>query len=156
MSVRKTEQKSAYLFLLPAFLLLISVAVFPLVTVFYTSFRDEGFATSAESNFIGFENYRRLLSITIKELPALMVIDSETGELRQQIHPETGELVFEDSLNILPRRPYLYKEFIEFNLFKKKYVIGVTDRRFFSALTNTLQFALLSVFFDTSLSKITT
>ncbi len=138
----KREEKTAYKLLLPTFIILILIAVYPLGQVFYMSFTDGRFASAEEVSFIGFDNYRRLLSMTIEELAP--VIDMETGQ--QKIDPATNEPVFERPLDVLPREPRRYREFKQFNLFGNQYVIGATDAVFIGAIRNTLYFTIISVF----------
>src|SRR6056297_1231643 len=109
----KNEQKLAYRLLIPAFLILIIIAVYPLGQVFYASFTDKEFASSEQTNFIGLENYDKLLSLTIKELPPK--INEETGE--PIIDEETGKVEYESPIRVLPRKPYLYRPLNEFNIF---------------------------------------
>lgn len=149
----KNEEKTALKLLLPAFIILIVIAIYPLGTVFYTSLTDKGFASTEETHFVGFKNYKRLLSLTIRELPPKMTWSSLLDEhtTKQEVDPETGELVYEKAIKILPREPVRYKELVQFNLFGKQYVIGATDPDFIQAIINTLQFTIISVFFETIL-----
>lgn len=142
------EEKTAYKLLLPAFIILIIVAIYPLGTVFYTSLTDKRFAGTEETHFVGFENYKRLLSFTVKELPPVMTSSSPIDKLEQEVDPETGESVYEKAIKILPRKPIRYKELVQFNLFGKQYVIGATDPDFIQAIGNTLQFTIISVLFE--------
>jgi len=149
----RNEEKTALRLLLPAFIILIVVAIYPLGTVFYTSLTDKGFASTEETHFVGFENYKRLLSLTIKELPPKMTLSSLLDEhtAKQEVNPKTGELVYEKAINILPREPIRYKELVQFSLFGKRYVIGATDPDFIQAIGNTLQFTIISVILETIL-----
>ena len=88
------EERLAYGLLVPTFLILITIAFYPLGSVFINSLTNREFASAQEQEFIGIENYRNLLSLTIRELPP--EIDAETG---QQISFEivlgyTGELAW--------------------------------------------------------------
>ena len=74
------EQRLAYWLLLPTLLILFAIAFYPLSTVFYYSFTNRVFASAQESQFIGLENYKNLLSMTIKELPP--AIDEATGQVQ--------------------------------------------------------------------------
>jgi len=146
-SLQKQEERLAYLLLIPTFVILFVIAIYPLGTVFYNSLTNKKFASQEETEFIGFKNYKDLLSIKIKRLPP--VIDEDTGE--QQIDPETGEPVYERAINILPREPVRYKEMSQFNLFGNQYVIGATDDEFMFAVRDTLGFTLITVFIETIL-----
>lgn len=146
----KSEERLAYKLLLPTFLIIIIVAIYPLGNVFYTSFTDKTFASSKETSFIGLENYKHLLSITIKELPP--VIDQSTG--LQKIDPETNELVYERAIKILPRKPNRYREVTQFNFSGKRYVLGARDPDFIKSVYNTLVFTVISVFLELVLGLI--
>ncbi|WP_376700849.1 carbohydrate ABC transporter permease [Listeria newyorkensis] len=59
------DQKTPYLFISPALLLLIMFSLFPIVIAFVISFTDinlVGLADWSKINFIGFENYKNVLS----------------------------------------------------------------------------------------------
>ncbi|PTV95332.1 trehalose/maltose transport system permease protein [Halanaerobium saccharolyticum] len=149
-NLAKEEQKLALKLLIPAFLILIIIALYPLGQVFYTSFTNREFASSTETEFVGLDNYKALLSVTVKELPP--VIDEETGE--QAVDEETGEAVFERPIRVLPRDPHLYRPSFEFSFFGNKYVVGARTPDFIRAVWNTLLFTFFSVFFETVLGLI--
>ncbi len=134
----RKEQRLAYTLLLPTFLILFIIAIYPLAQVFYTSFTDKTFASNEETNFVGFKNYSRLLSLTIKELP-------------YEIDPDTNEKVYERAIRVLPRKPVRYRELTQFNFLGKRYVIGATDRNFIFAMKDTIIFTICSVFLETLL-----
>ncbi|MBS3810570.1 MAG: sugar ABC transporter permease [Halanaerobiales bacterium] len=143
----KEEQRLAYKLLIPAFLILIIIAIYPLGQVFYSSFTDREFASAKKTSFIGLQNYDKLLSFTIKKLPA--EIDEETGQ--KIINPDTGKVEYENPIRVLPRKPYLYRPLQEFNLFGNRYVIGSADTDFIKSLYNTLVFTIVSVLLETIL-----
>lgn len=149
LSLARKEQRMAYKLLIPTFVILVAVAFYPLFQVFYTSFTDRIFASGTDEapNFIGIENYKSLLGLTIKELPP--VIDQTTGELK--IDPLTGEKLYERSIRVLPRSPVRYREWFQFSLFGKRYVVGARDPEFMKAIWNTLTFTVVSVFLETLL-----
>ncbi|RAK10505.1 trehalose/maltose transport system permease protein [Halanaerobium saccharolyticum] len=144
-NLAKEEQKLALKLLIPAFLILVIIALYPLGQVFYTSFTNREFASATETEFVGLDNYQALLSITIRELPP--VIDEETGE--QAVDEESGEVVFERPIRVLPRDPHLYRPSFEFSFFGNKYVVGARTPDFIRAVWNTLVFTFFSVFFET-------
>ncbi|MBN1303002.1 MAG: sugar ABC transporter permease [Anaerolineales bacterium] len=145
--LQKSEERLAYLLLLPTLFILVAIAIYPLATVFYNSLTDKKFASSQEVSFIGLRNYRELLSVTVKELPP--VIDADTGEV--QIDSETNQPVYERAINILPREPFRFRAMKQFNLFGKMYVIGATDREFVRAIGDTLAFTVVTVILETIL-----
>lgn len=145
--VAKKEERLAIWMLVPSFLIIIVIAIYPLFTVFRDSFTNKIFASNVPVAFIGLDNYIQLLSITIKELPP--VIDDTTGT--QAIDPDTGDPVFERPVNILPKEPRRYRELMLFNLFGKHYVLGATERDFIKAAKDTVLFTVISVTLETIL-----
>lgn len=145
--ILKGESRLSYKLLTPTFLILILIAFYPLGSVFVTSFTNRTFASGEKSEFVGFQNYRQLLSLTIKKLPPQ--VDEETGEVLRD--PETGDIVYERAIRILPREPVRYKELRQFSFFGNRYVLGATDRDFIRAVGDTVSFTLLSVLSETIL-----
>jgi trehalose/maltose transport system permease protein len=143
----KGEQRLAYWLLAPTFIILFAIAFYPLASVFYNSLTNRVFASAQEDEFIGLENYRRLLSIKIVELPP--ELDEVSGE--PQTDPETGEIIYQSVVQTLPREPYRYRELNQFNLFGTQYVVGATDRDFIRAVGDTLQFSLITIVLETIL-----
>jgi len=141
------EQRLAYFLLLPTFVVLVVVALYPLGLVFVTSFTDRTFASPREPNYVGLNNYTQLLGMTIRELPPL--IDEATG--LQIVDPKTGEPLYERPLRILPREPRRYREVAQFSFFGKRYVLGATDPDFVKAVWDTLVFTVISVLLETIL-----
>lgn len=143
-NLAKREERLALRLLLPALLIIAIIAFYPLAQVFYTSFTDRVFASGQETSFIGFDNYRRLLSVHVTTLDP--VIDEATGEI--MIDPETGQKVYERPLDVLPREPRRYREFNQFSLFGNRYVVGATDPSFIQSVSNTVTFTVVSVFLE--------
>ena len=140
----KQEERLARWLLVPTLIVLILIAFYPLGSVFYYSVTDKQFASAEPVNFVGLENYRRLLSITIKELPP--ALDDATGE--RLLDPDTGEPLFMIPVEILPREPYRYRAVTTFSLFGNRYVLGATDPNFIIGVRDTLIFTIASVFFE--------
>ncbi|WP_292588703.1 MULTISPECIES: carbohydrate ABC transporter permease [unclassified Mesotoga] len=149
LSLAQKEQRTAYKLLIPALLILAAVAFYPLFQVFYTSLTDKVFASGKDEapEFIGLENYKRLLGLTIQELPA--VLDDSTGETL--IDESTGRPVYERAIRVLPRSPIRYREWFQFSFFGRRYVVGARDPEFMKAIWNTLVFTVISVFLETIL-----
>jgi trehalose/maltose transport system permease protein len=146
-TLQKRESRLAYMLLIPTFVILFVIAIYPLGQVFYNSLTNRRFASSEETKFIGLENYKNLLSVTIKKLPPLL--DEDTGE--RIVDPETGEPSFERAINILPREPVRFKELNQFSLFGSRYVIGATDDDFIRAVRDTLGFSVITVVLETAI-----
>jgi len=148
LTLAQKEQRTAYRLLIPALVILAAVAFYPLFEVFYTSFTNRVFASGTDEapDFIGIENYKSLLGLTIQEMPP--VIDTETGQ------PQTdasGKAVYERAVRVLPRTPVRYREWFQFSFFGKRYVVGARDPEFMKAIWNTLVFTVVSVFLETIL-----
>ena len=82
----KGEERLAYWLLIPTFVIIVAIAFYPLGSVFFNSFTNKTFASATPTEAVGLENYKNLLSITIKQLPP--VIDTATGQ--PAVDPETG------------------------------------------------------------------
>ncbi|TDO78259.1 trehalose/maltose transport system permease protein [Halanaerobium saccharolyticum] len=143
----KEEQKLALKLLTPTLIVLLVIAVYPLGQVFYTSFTNRTFAGTGTTEFIGLENYQKLLSFSIEELPP--VIDEETGKIK--VDEETGEQIFKTPIQVLPRQPELHRPVYIFSFFGNKYVIGAVTPDFISAVFNTIIFTIFSVLIETLL-----
>jgi len=137
----KREERLAYWLLVPTFFIIVVIAFYPLGSVFVNSFTNKIFASETPTEVVGIDNYKKLLSITIKELPA--VIDENTGQ--PAIDPETGETQYERAINVLPREPNRYREVTQLNLFGNRYVLGATDRDFVRAAWDTILFTVVTV-----------
>jgi trehalose/maltose transport system permease protein len=141
----KREERLAYFLLLPTLIVLILIAFYPLGSVFAFSMTDRVFGSAQEPNFVGLENYAKLLSITIKELPPVL---DENGA---PVVDENGQPVFDTAVNVLPREPRRYQEVTQLNLFGNQYVLGATDRDFILAIKDTVTFSVISVILETVL-----
>ena len=139
--LQKRERRLAYLLLLPTMLVLFTVAIYPLGSVFYNSFTNDTFASSEPTEWVGLQNYSDLLSLTIRELQP--EVDADTGEAVYD--PETGAREYESAIDVLPREPRRYKEAYEFNIFGNKYVIGATDPEFIRSIVDTLVFTVVTL-----------
>lgn len=143
----KQEANLAYRLLAPTFILLLVIAIYPLGSVFYNSLTDRRLASAQEVQFVGLRNYRDLLSVTIRELPP--AVDEDTGQTA--VDPDTGEVVYESAINILPRDPVRYRELSQFGLFGNQYVVGATDDDFIRAIVDTIRFTFVAVLLETIL-----
>lgn len=144
-NILKNEQSLAYKLLIPTILVLALVAIYPLGQVVITSFTNRVFASDKETEFVGFENYARLLGIAFRELKP--ITEKDTGEIVRD--EKTGEIEYERAISVLPRTPNRYKELFQFNWFGKRVVVGARDREFILAVGNTLVFTIFSVLFET-------
>jgi len=140
----KREERLAYKLLVPSLIILLLIAIYPLGQVFYSSMTNRQFASGQETEFIGFENYRRLLSMRVQKLEPLL--DENTGEVLKD--PETNEILKERPIDVLPREPFRYKELKQFSILGNRYVIGATDPDFIQSVINTINFTVISVFLE--------
>ncbi|MFO7820224.1 MAG: sugar ABC transporter permease [Halanaerobacter sp.] len=143
----KREERTAYKLLIPAFLVLILIAFYPLGQVFVTSFTNKEFASAQKTEFVGLENYKELLGVTVKKLPPV----KEGGETKVDAE---GNKVYQAPFKVLPEEPRRYRELFDFSIFGNKYVVGASDPTFIRAVWNTLLFTIFSVFFETLLGLI--
>ena len=132
----KREERLAYKLLVPSLIILLLIAVYPLGQVFYSSMTNRQFASGQETEFIGLDNYRRLLSMQVVKLEPLL--DENTGEIL--IDSQTNEVIRERPIDVLPREPLRYRELRQFNLLDSRYVIGATDPDFIQSVINTINF----------------
>ncbi len=146
----KSEERTAFWLLFPTLLTLLILAIYPLGQVFVQSFRDATFAGGADqqSSFVGFSNYRNLLSMTFRELPP--ELDEETG---QQV-VEDGVPQYESSFRILPREPLRYSAVGEFSLGGNRYVLGATSADFIRSVWDTLVVTIAAVSLETILGMV--
>lgn len=143
----KREERLAYLLLVPTFIILFIIAIYPLGSVFYNSMTNRVFAGHEPTEFVGFDNYVRLLSFTIRELPP--ATDPDTGEVLRD--PDTGRVIYQRATQVLPREPRVYRDLTQFSLFGNRYVVGATDRNFLRSIWDTLVFTVISVGLETIL-----
>ena len=137
----KKEERLAYLLLIPSFIVLVVIAFYPLGSVFVNSFTNRGFATGTPTEYVGFDNYARLLNITIKPLPP--IIDPATGQ--PKIDPKTGSIQYADAFDVLPKQPVRFRALTEFNIFGNRYVIGAVDQYFWPSILDTVFFTVSTV-----------
>jgi len=149
-ALARQEERMAWWLIAPTFAILALFALYPLSLVISSSFTNQRFASDQETRFVGLQNYRNLLSVTIRELPP--VIDPATGN--QQISERTGEPEYELWINVLPREPRRYRQLAEFSLVGRRYVIGATNAPFMQAVFDTMRFTVICILFETVLGLI--
>lgn len=145
-TIAKREEQLAYLLLLPTFIILFLIAIYPLGSVFYYSLTNRTFASTQPTEVVGIANYSQLLGVTIKPLPPTR--DEATGEIARD---EAGAIIYERPINVLPREPVSFREVRQFNLLGTQYVLGASDRDFIDGTMATLTFTVLSVILETVL-----
>lgn len=143
----KQEERLAWLLLLPTFVILVVIAFYPLGSVFYNSLTDRTFASARETQFVGLDNYTNLLRFTVMRLPP--AVDEDTGEIVRD--EETGAIVYERPIRVLPRDPVRYREVMQFSILGNRFVVGATDNSFVRAIWDTIVFTVSSVVLETLL-----
>ncbi len=146
----RQEQRLAYVLLAPTFLILLAIAIYPLLSVFYYSFTNETFASATPTESVGLSNYQNLLSMTIRTVPPK--IDETTGQ--PQVDPDTGETKYQSAVAVLPREPLRFKQLTQFNLFGTQYVLGASDPDFIRSIWDTILFAVVTVFLELVLGMV--
>ena len=144
----KQERRLAYWLLAPTFIIMLLIAIYPLLSVFYNSFTNATFASSAPTEFVGLDNYRNLLSVTIAVVPPRL------DDAGQPVVNDEGEVQYESAVSVLPRDPLRYRQVTQFNLFGTQFVLGATDPNFIRSIWDTLIFAVATVFLELVLGMI--
>ncbi len=151
-ALARGEERTALFLLIPSFVIIAVVALYPLGRVVMSSFTNERFAAGAElrgGQFIGLENYRQLLSMTLRTVPQRLDADDQP--------------MFEDGrpVYVNPRlflrgldTPRTYDAVSVFDLFGNRYVLGASSARFIRAVWDTLVFTVTSVALETLLGMI--
>lgn len=139
------ERRLAYMLVAPTFILMLAIMIYPFGQVFYASMTNRTFASAQPTEFVGLDNYRELLSVTVRTLGDEV---DENGNV--VIDEETGEAVKQRPIDVLPREPR-YREAFTFGLFGADVVIGATDRDFIRSVWDTSLFTIAAVILETLL-----
>ena len=139
MGVRR--DKKGMWFAAPALALLTFSIVVPFLAAAVLTLTDQRMLTPNPTEFVGLDNYQRLLSITIRQVPKQF---DETGEV---VRDDDGNVVYERLRPILRANEATraYQTLTEFNLGESRYAILVKDLVFWKALGNTFYFVFLVV-----------
>lgn len=144
----------------PAFLLLILFMVIPFIRGIELSFTNQQF-TGAESQFIGTENYDRILSVGVVALPPQPAEFPESRPAVGWYQDSDGNANFRwrtrsvDDLDTISPGLEYYRDFdiaSIFNLGGQYYALMAKDPLFWTALRNNLQFAFVVVPVQTALA----
>jgi trehalose/maltose transport system permease protein len=138
----RAEERTAWLLLLPSIFVLLVVAIYPLGSVFVSSFTNARFASATPTQFVGFTNYQNLLSFTLRQVPY------ELGDAGERVYPNSR--IFLRRLETA--RPY--DEVRTFNLFGNRYVLGATNAPFIRSIIDTVTFTVVTVGLETLLGMI--
>jgi multiple sugar transport system permease protein len=147
--------RTSYLMLLPFLIPFIVFVVIPIGGSAYLSMTKYRAIAQNPPEYIGFDNYRELLSVEIKEYPLLY--DEDTGEAMfqcgrrkvpesevavKEAEGETCERAFMRPREVLSEG---YGEVKHFSILGKSYIIGARDERFWHALMNTFTYVFVVV-----------
>jgi multiple sugar transport system permease protein len=154
--MRVWRSRISYLMLAPFLLPFLLFIILPLFQSAVVSLYDYSAVKTDIPEYVGLNNYTQLLSLELRELPALF--DETTGERMYQCGrsklPESEVAAWEaeegktcEAASVRPRE-VLTEGFEEWNiltLFGTEYVIGARDARFWTGLSNTMVFAFWTV-----------
>ncbi|MBL8132401.1 MAG: sugar ABC transporter permease [Anaerolineae bacterium] len=150
------RSRISYIMLLPMLLPFAFFVLLPLVQSALVSFQDYSAVKTDEPEYIGFENYANLLSLELREQPALF--DEATGERmylcgRRRI-PQSEVAAYESEEGATCSEAFVsprdlltdgYREWQTLTLLGKQVVIGARDTRFWTSITNTFVFVFYTV-----------
>ena len=139
MAVRK-DNKGA-LFALPALALLAFSIVVPFFAAAVMTLTDQRMLSPNPTEFVGLENYSRLLAIKVRSVPAELDADGA------MIRDAEGDIQYQRLRPILRanEKTRAYQILTEFNIGAKRYAVLAKDLVFWKALGNTVIFVLLVV-----------
>ncbi len=143
----RMEERTALFLLLPSFFILLLIAFYPFGSVLLSSFTNARFASSETTRYVGTDNYRRLLSMTVRELP-LKLDDAGNVVMKD------GKRQYESAIRVLPRQPERYRSVFEIGLFGHRYVVGAISDQFVRAIWDTITFTVIAVLLETILGMI--
>lgn len=147
--------RTAWNMLMPTLVILGAVAIYPLEQIFISSLTDEEFATSSVGEFIGLDNYTKLLAIRLDSLPC--ATDEETGECQTRVNSDgETEIVRVSPLRHLgdSYRDGRYREVTSFEISGNFYLLSARDPVFIETLWDTIIFTIVSVILELILGLI--
>jgi len=134
------SSRVAWNLLIPTLIVLVLVAARPLEKTFIASLTDERFASGEEPNFVGLDNYARLLGIRFD------TISCQRGDDGACLTDENG-IVFPRPRDVLDES-YLdlrYREVSAIRIGESQLLFSARDRDFMDSIGNTLLFSVASV-----------
>ncbi len=146
----RIEQRSAYLLVTPALLVVLVVAIYPLGSGLLKSFTDETFASDRAPAYVGLRNYSSLLGVAVRITKPLT--DLATGAALTD--SRTGAPKYPSPDDVLPRRPVRYSLLSEFSVLGTRVVVGARNPAFILAILNTLAFTLITISFEVTLGTL--
>jgi trehalose/maltose transport system permease protein len=143
-TLEQGSSRSAWNLLLPTIVVLIIVAMRPLEKTFIASLTDDTFAAGADEtvNFVGLDNYTRLLGFRIDSLPC--VRDEATGACAVDA---AGAITYARPRDVLDESyaDLRFREVGGWNVGENRLIFSGRDRDFWNSVTNTITFTVVSV-----------
>ena len=147
LSLRRGEQTTAYLLMLPAAAVLTLFLAVPFGMAFYLSLTNQRLISPNPTEFVGLANYRRLLGVKVIRLEPLK--DGATGEV---LRDEAGRPQYLRARTVL-RANEAYanlRQLSEVDLFGRRYLVAAGDPVFLRSVFNNFYFVVVVVPVQTS------
>jgi multiple sugar transport system permease protein len=147
-TAKRRERITAYAMLSPVILLLGLFLIAPFFYAFYLSFTNQPLVpqlrpdgTQRPADFVGIENYSRLLRVE------LLTLAPELGADGQPVLDENGAVVYQRPRTILRNDPRYegLSELLQFNIGGTQYLVAAGDPTFMRSLVNIGFFVLVVV-----------
>jgi trehalose/maltose transport system permease protein len=139
------DTRTAWNLLIPTMAVLIIIAARPLEQTFIASLTDRRFAGVDEINFVGLNNYARLLGIRLDAIPCVQddsgncVVETDRQGVERVVYPRPRDYLGDDY------RDLRYRQVGEYNILGNYLVLSARDGDFINAVGNTLYFTFFSV-----------
>jgi multiple sugar transport system permease protein len=148
-SIYAAERRLAMWMMLPASLILLVFLLVPFIMAFGLSLTNQRLISPEPAQFVGIENYRRLLSVLA--IPMQPTLDPATNQPQRD---ENGQLVYPRAREILRANEdtRFFQEMGQIDLFGTRYLIAAGDATFWRSLRNNVIFVLVVVPLQTSLA----
>lgn len=146
-SLMSRDTRTAWNLLVPTVAVLILVAARPLEQTFISSLTNRVFAGVSEVNYVGLDNYARLLGLRVDNIPC------QTEEGGACLVDDNGNTLFQRPRDVLgdDYRDLRFRTLSEYYLFGNYYVVSARDANFMQSVSNTLYFTFFSVVLELTL-----
>jgi multiple sugar transport system permease protein len=140
--VQRSDGRAALVMGAPALFILTLFLVIPFALAFVLAFTNQRLFSPNPTEWVGWRNFDRLLSVTLVQLPPQL--DVATGQPQRTTE---GRLVYNDARSVINATPTLseFRSGFEFNLGAGRYAVLAKDPVFYRSLFNTALFALIVV-----------
>jgi trehalose/maltose transport system permease protein len=153
--VHDRDTRAAWNMLMPTSVILGVIAIYPLERIFISSLTNEQFASSTMEDFIGLDNYTKLLAIRLDSLPC--ATDETTGQCQTRINSDgETEIVRVSPLQHLgdSYRNGRYREVTSFEISGNYFLLSARDPVFIETLWDTMVFTVVTVILELILGLI--